>query len=154
MIYLLGAMNLYQKSIISCFVIMTIVGLILIIVDKKRWIAHTKRSADMMNRKAKASITTEEREEFVEEENVGKKKVQKDKEYEYEGRIKDRTLFVFAILFGAFGEFLGMVFAKHKWHRSYFKIGMPILAILEVFFVIFLVFIVGEIGGDGAIQVT
>lgn len=155
MVYLLGVMNLYQKSIISCFVIMTIVGLALIIEDKKRWIAHTKRSADIINRKAKAEIDTDSESEEIEEGQEKKKKGKnKDKEYEYVGRISDKVLGTIAFLFGALGELLGMIFVKHKWHRSYYKFGMPILAFLEVIFVFFIIFILGELGGDGAIHVT
>ncbi len=154
MVYLLGTMNLYQRSIISCFVVMTIVGLALIIEDKKRWKAHTRRSADMMNRKAKAAIDISESEPGIEEESEAKRKKGQDKEYEYEGRITDRVLFIIAFLFGGLGELLGMIFAKHKWYRRSYKIGMPLIALFDVLFVVFLVFIVGELGGDGGIKVT
>lgn len=133
---------------------MTIVGLALIIEDKKRWMSHTKRSADMMNLKAKASLDMAENELDIEEENEGKKKRNGDKEYEYEGRITDRTLFIIAFFLGGFGELLGMLFVKHKWYRKSYKVGMPIIAFVNIIFVIFIAFIFSEFGKDGGIKVT
>lgn len=159
---LLCEMNVYQQSFISFFVIATIVGFILIFVDKKRWKEHTERSAEMMKIKSKSAVavteTPTENESSTDEGTEKKKKKGKEKKpepYEYEGRIKDRVLFTLAIvLCCGFGELLGMTFCRHKWYKPEFKIGMPIIALFNIGFIVLMIFACAEVGGDGIFKWT
>ena len=47
-------------------------------------------------------------------------------------RISEKTLFVFALLFGAPGGTLGMRLFRHKTKHWYFRIGFPVLAALQL----------------------
>ncbi|MEG1519384.1 MAG: DUF1294 domain-containing protein [Clostridia bacterium] len=47
-------------------------------------------------------------------------------------RIKEATLFLFALLFGGVGATCGMVSFRHKTKHWYFKFGFPLLAVLSV----------------------
>ena len=47
-------------------------------------------------------------------------------------RIPEKTLFLFAILFGAPGGVLGMQLFRHKTRHSYFAIGFPLFAVLQI----------------------
>ena len=46
-------------------------------------------------------------------------------------RIPEKTLFLVAVLGGAFGTTYGMYQFRHKTKHWYFKYGMPAIAILE-----------------------
>ena len=46
-------------------------------------------------------------------------------------RIPEKTLFLAAILFGAFGGTLGMYVFRHKTKHWYFKVSFPLLMILQ-----------------------
>lgn len=58
--------------------------------------------------------------------------VDKAKAKKGEWRIKEATLFLFAILFGAVGSTLGMLVFCHKTKHWYFAVFFPLLAILDV----------------------
>ena len=47
-------------------------------------------------------------------------------------RISEKTLFVFALLFGAVGGTLGMHLFRHKTKHWYFRIGFPVLAAAQL----------------------
>lgn len=160
MIGLLCEMNVYQQSFISFFVIATIVGFVMIYVDKKRWKEHTARSAEMMKAKTKSDVIASEESDETATATIDGKKPKKTKKetkepYEYEGRIKDRFLFSLAIaLCCGFGELLGMTFCRHKWYKPQFKIGMPIIALFNIGFIILMIFACAEIGGSGIFHWT
>ena len=56
-----------------------------------------------------------------------------DKQCAKEGlrRVPEKTLFLFAILFGAFGGTLGMFVFRHKTKHWYFRVLFPLLMILQ-----------------------
>lgn len=58
--------------------------------------------------------------------------VDKAKAKKGEWRIKEATLFLFAIVFGAVGSTLGMLVFRHKTKHWYFAVFFPLLAILDV----------------------
>lgn len=47
-------------------------------------------------------------------------------------RIKEKTLFAFALLGGTIGSILGMSTFRHKTKHWYFKFGMPLILILQL----------------------
>jgi len=47
-------------------------------------------------------------------------------------RIPEKTLFLFAILFGGVGGTLGMLIFRHKTKHWYFALFFPLLAVLQV----------------------
>ena len=47
-------------------------------------------------------------------------------------RISEKTLFLAAALMGSLGAFLGMVVFRHKTKHTKFKIGVPLLLILNI----------------------
>lgn len=49
-------------------------------------------------------------------------------------RIRERTFFGMAILFGAAGVLSGMYLFRHKTRHMTFVIGMPLLLLLNLFF--------------------
>lgn len=141
----------YFEAVIAFFVIMTIIGFVLILVDKKRWKAHIARSNEMVAMRSGKKVVDESIEEENEnQDGKGKKKKSKSKsseEYEYEGRIKNRALITIAILFGGIGELLGMIIFRHKWYSKVYKIGMPIIAAINFAFMFIIAFAVKGIGG-------
>ena len=56
------------------------------------------------------------------------------KRHEY--RIRERTLWLVALFGGAVGTTAGMQLFRHKTKHVSFKIGFPVLAIVEVFLLI------------------
>lgn len=58
---------------------------------------------------------------------VDKKRAQK-----HEYRISERTLWLVALLGGAAGTTAGMQLFRHKTKHLSFKIGFPVLAIIEI----------------------
>ena len=46
-------------------------------------------------------------------------------------RVPEKTLFLSAILFGAFGGTLGMFVFRHKTKHWYFRVFFPLLAVLQ-----------------------
>lgn len=57
------------------------------------------------------------------------------KKHEY--RIRERTLWLVALFGGAVGTTAGMQIFRHKTKHLSFKIGFPVLAIIEVILIIF-----------------
>lgn len=55
-------------------------------------------------------------------------------------RISERFLFSTALCFGALGMYLGMKFFHHKTKHPLFKVGIPILLLLQVGFGVWLLF--------------
>lgn len=53
-------------------------------------------------------------------------------------RIKEKTLFLIAIIGGSAGAILGMKIFHHKTKHRVFVIGMPLILILQTIFIIFL----------------
>lgn len=144
----------YLQAIIAFFVIMTIIGFVLIMIDKKRWKAHVARSNEMNEMRSRKKVEPEaEVEDGDVDSKDGKKKKKKAKSssqgYEYEGRIKDRALIPIAILFGGIGELLGMIIFRHKWYSNVYKIAMPIIAFINLAFMIIICFAFLGVGGDG-----
>lgn len=58
---------------------------------------------------------------------IDKKKAQKGK-----WRIKEATLFMFAILFGGVGSTLGMYVFRHKTKHWYFAVFFPLFALIDL----------------------
>lgn len=142
----------YFEAVIAFFVIMTIIGFILILVDKKRWKAHVARSNEMIEvrggrKSADETLEAEEENQDGKEKKKKSKSKKSDGKYEYEGRIKDRALIPIAILFGGIGELLGMIIFRHKWYSKVYKIGMPIIACINFAFMFIIAFAVKGIGG-------
>lgn len=44
-------------------------------------------------------------------------------------RIPEKTLFIFALAFGATGIYLGMLAFRHKTRKWYFQLAIPLLAL-------------------------
>ncbi len=51
-------------------------------------------------------------------------------------RIKENTLFLFAILGGSIGSILGMQRFRHKTKHWYFVFGMPLILIIQIALII------------------
>ena len=47
-------------------------------------------------------------------------------------RISERMLFLFAVAGGSVGALLGMYICRHKTRKSKFKIGVPVILVLQV----------------------
>ena len=162
MIYLLAETNNIQESLIAYFFIMSLIGFILIFVDKRRWKAHTERSAYMLSRKRRAPVeetSTEGEGEEIEPTKKEKKAMKKaaknsPETYEYEGRIKFGVFLAIGILFGALGELLGMIFCRHKWYNAGYRFGVPALALGNIIIGALLMYLLGESGTDDTIYVT
>ena len=57
-----------------------------------------------------------------------------------EWRVKESTLFGFALFGGSIGGLIGMKVFHHKTKKWYFKYGFPIIIILQVVLMIYLVY--------------
>lgn len=55
-------------------------------------------------------------------------------------RIPENTLFAFAFLGGGIGTIAGMYTFRHKTRKLSFKIGMPLIVILEISIYVFFKF--------------
>ncbi len=62
-----------------------------------------------------------------------------DKYYAKNGkwRIRERTLFLFAFLMGAFGIYAGMRVAHHKTKHLKFRIGIPLVLLENLLILVF-----------------
>lgn len=58
--------------------------------------------------------------------------VDKSKAKHHRYRIRERTLWLLALLGGGVGAALGMYFFRHKTKHVQFKLGFPVLALLEI----------------------
>lgn len=56
-------------------------------------------------------------------------------------RIPENTLFTFTVLGGGVGTILGMYVFRHKTKKMKFKIGMPLILILEILIFIYFKYI-------------
>ncbi|MBP2240684.1 uncharacterized membrane protein YsdA (DUF1294 family) [Cytobacillus eiseniae] len=59
-------------------------------------------------------------------------KVDKEKAKKNEYRISEKNLWLIAFFFGALGMMIGMQTFRHKTKHLQFKIGLPVLALIEV----------------------
>ena len=57
-------------------------------------------------------------------------------------RIPENTLFTFTVLGGGVGTIAGMYVFHHKTKKMIFKIGMPLILILEILIFIYLKYII------------
>lgn len=56
-------------------------------------------------------------------------------------RIRERELFLLAIVGGSFGSIVGMQFFHHKTKHKKFVIGMPMILIIHLLIVVYCLFI-------------
>ena len=64
-------------------------------------------------------------------------KLDKQRAQKRQYRISENTLWLIAIVGGAIGTTLGMNLFRHKTKHMNFKVGFPILAILDILFMIY-----------------
>lgn len=58
--------------------------------------------------------------------------IDKNRARKHMWRIKEKTLFLSAVLGGAIGSILGMKCFRHKTQHKSFRYGMPIILILQI----------------------
>lgn len=56
----------------------------------------------------------------------------KRKAKKHEWRIKERTLFLIAVLLGSAGIWLGMYVFRHKTKHWYFVVGIPVILAVQI----------------------
>lgn len=66
--------------------------------------------------------------------------IDKNRAKKKQWRIKERTLFLIAILGGSLGSVLGMYTYRHKTKHKAFVIGMPFLLFLQFTGIIYMLF--------------
>lgn len=59
-------------------------------------------------------------------------KIDKDRAKRHQYRISEKTLWLIAVFGGAVGTTAGMQLFRHKTRHLNFKIGFPLLAVVEV----------------------
>ncbi|AYV67421.1 MULTISPECIES: DUF1294 domain-containing protein [Niallia] len=64
--------------------------------------------------------------------------IDKKRAIKHQYRISERTLWITAILFGAFGLFIGMQKFRHKTKHASFKYGLPLLTLLDAGIVLYI----------------
>lgn len=64
-------------------------------------------------------------------------RIDKNRAIHHQYRIRERTLWLVALFGGAVGTTLGMQIFRHKTKHLNFKIGFPLLAIIEVFLIFY-----------------
>ncbi len=52
-------------------------------------------------------------------------------------RVRETTFFLVALLGGSLGGVIGMMLFHHKTRKSSFRIGMPLLLILDILLILF-----------------
>lgn len=52
-------------------------------------------------------------------------------------RISERTLWPFAVIGGAIGATIGMNMFRHKTKHTAFKIGLPILSVIQIVLIVY-----------------
>jgi len=63
--------------------------------------------------------------------------IDKKRAIKHQYRINERTLWTTAILFGAFGLYIGMKSYRHKTKHASFKYGLPLLSVIEIGIVLY-----------------
>ena len=63
--------------------------------------------------------------------------IDKKRAIKHQYRIRERTLWLVALFGGAVGATIGMQLYRHKTKHLTFKIGFPLLAIIDVILMIF-----------------
>ncbi|WP_209122054.1 DUF1294 domain-containing protein [Alkalihalobacillus sp. BA299] len=58
---------------------------------------------------------------------------------ERKNRIPERTLFVIAFIGGSLGVYIGMMQFRHKTKKFKFRIGIPMVIVLQIAILIFLI---------------
>ena len=58
--------------------------------------------------------------------------IDKWKARNHKWRIKERTLFLIAVLLGSVGIWIGMYVFRHKTKRWYFVVGMPVILAVQI----------------------
>lgn len=61
--------------------------------------------------------------------------VDKSRAKKHDFRISEKTLWIFAIIGGACGGFIGMYVFRHKTKHITFKIGFPLLSIVQIYII-------------------
>ncbi|WP_338451411.1 DUF1294 domain-containing protein [Niallia oryzisoli] len=64
-------------------------------------------------------------------------KVDKQRAIKHQYRISEQTLWAIAIIGGAIGAALGMNIFRHKTKHLSFKIGFPLLAVVDLFLILY-----------------
>jgi uncharacterized membrane protein YsdA (DUF1294 family) len=59
--------------------------------------------------------------------------IDKQKAKSNQWRIREKTLFIIAIIGGSIGSILGMKYFRHKTKHKTFTYGMPLILIIQVF---------------------
>ncbi|MCM3759694.1 DUF1294 domain-containing protein [Alkalihalobacillus oceani] len=63
----------------------------------------------------------------------------KQKARKKQRRISERTLFLWAIIGGSLGSFIGMRFFRHKTKHKRFMIGVPLIILIQVLALVFII---------------
>lgn len=64
--------------------------------------------------------------------------IDKQKARKNSWRIREKTLFLLAIMGGSIGSLAGMYIFRHKTRHWYFVIGMPLILILQIVLALFI----------------
>ncbi len=62
--------------------------------------------------------------------------VDKRKALKHKWRIKEKQLWLIALLFGSPGTYVGMQLFRHKTKHRLFKYGLPILSVIELVIIV------------------
>ena len=66
-------------------------------------------------------------------------RVDKQRAIKHQYRISEQTLWIIAIVGGAIGAAIGMNMFRHKTKHVSFKLGFPLLAIIDLFLIFYLI---------------
>lgn len=66
--------------------------------------------------------------------------IDKNRAIKHQWRIKEKTLFLTAIVGGSVGSIAGMLTFHHKTKHKKFTIGMPMIVIVQVFLICYFLF--------------
>ena len=64
--------------------------------------------------------------------------IDKRRSVKHKWRIKEKTLWLVALLGGALGSYITMILIRHKTKHKSFMIGMPVLALLQIATIIYI----------------
>ena len=147
--------SLYVPAWVTFFIVMSIVGFVLVLIDKKRFDLQNARSNQMMAPRKKKADAEESSEEQPEEGGKGKKgkgKKRKDEvpeDYEYQDRIPNGAFIAIAVFFGAVGELLAMLIFRHKWYKWSMRTFVPILTLINLALFGLILYVIIESGTGG-----